>query len=107
MKAVYLQKKGSPESLISGEIPRPSPNAGQLLVRVHTTAIMPTEVQWAPTFQTLTGGPRPFPIVLGHEFSGVIEDAGPNVSGFQAGEEVFGLNDWFTNGAQAEYCVVD
>jgi NADPH:quinone reductase-like Zn-dependent oxidoreductase len=107
MKAVYLQKKGSPESLISGEIPRPSPNAGQLLVRVHTTAIMPTEVQWAPTFQTLTGGPRPFPIVLGHEFSGVIEDAGPNVSGFQIGEEVFGLNDWFTNGAQAEYCVVD
>jgi NADPH:quinone reductase-like Zn-dependent oxidoreductase len=44
---------------------------------------------------------------LGHEFSGVIESAGPNVTGFRAGEEVFGLNDWFTNGAQAEYCVVD
>ena len=107
MKAIYLEKKGDAESLISGEIPRPNANVGQVLVRVHATAVMPTEVQWTPTFQTRSGGPRPFPIVLGHEFSGVIEQAGPNASGFQIGEEVFGLNDWFTNGAQAEYCVVD
>jgi NADPH:quinone reductase-like Zn-dependent oxidoreductase len=45
--------------------------------------------------------------VLGHELSGVVAVTGPDVHGFQAGEEVFGLNDWFTNGAQAEYCVVD
>jgi NADPH:quinone reductase-like Zn-dependent oxidoreductase len=67
---------------------------------------MPTEVQWAPTFQTRSGAARPFPIVLGHEFSGIVEAAGPNVGGFSVSEEVFGLNDWFTNGAQAEYCVV-
>ena len=107
MKAVYLTKKGGAESLISGEILRPNPETRQVLVKVHATAIMPTEVQWDPTFQTQSGGPRPFPVVLGHEFSGVIAGTGPNVSGFQAGEEVFGLNDWFTNGAQAEYCVVD
>lgn len=107
MKAIYFEKKGSPESLISGEILRPTAAPGQVLVRVHATAIMPTEVQWGPTFQTRSGGPRSFPVVLGHEFSGVIEDAGSNVSGFQNDEEVFGLNDWFSNGAQAEYCVVD
>ena len=107
MKAVYLPKKGGAETLISGEILRPNPGAGQVLVKVHATAVMPTEVRWTPTFHTPSGGPRPFPIVLGHEFSGVIEYAGPNVGGFQPGEEVFGLNDWFTNGAQAEYCVVD
>jgi NADPH:quinone reductase-like Zn-dependent oxidoreductase len=107
MKAIYLPKKGGAESLIFAEIPRPNANAGQVLVRVHATAIMPTEVQWTPTFHTKSGGFRPFPIVLGHEFSGVVEDAGPNVSGFQVGDEVFGLNDWFINGAQAEYCVVD
>ena len=107
MKAIYLAKKGGAESLIAGEILRPSPQPRQVLVKVHATAIMPTEVQWTPTFQTLSGRPRPFPIVLGHEFSGVIADIGPDLSGFQAGEEVFGLNDWFTNGAQAEYCVVD
>lgn len=107
MKAVYLTKRAGAESLISGEIPLPNPGAGQILVRVHATAIMPAEIQWTPTFQTRSGGPRSFPIVLGHEFSGAVADAGPNVSGFQVGEEVFGLNDWFTNGAQAEYCVVD
>ena len=107
MKAMYLDRKGGAESLISGEILRPHPGAGQVLVKVHATAIMPAEVQWSPTFQTRSGGPRNFPIVLGHEFSGVIEDGGSNVGGFQMGEEVFGLNDWFANGAQAEYCVAD
>lgn len=107
MKAVYLDKKGGADSLISGEIQRPNPNAGQVLVKVHATAVMPTEVQWIPTFQTKSGDPRPFPIVLGHEFSGVVEGLSSNVSGFTVGEEVFGINDWFSNGAQAEYCVVD
>jgi NADPH:quinone reductase-like Zn-dependent oxidoreductase len=107
MKAVYLAKKGGAESLVSGEILRPSPEASQLIVKVHATAIIPAEIQWSPTLQDRLGAPRPFPVVLGHEFSGVVEIIGPNVSGFQAGEEIFGVNDWFTNGAQAEYCLED
>ena len=59
-----------------------------------------------PTFNTPSGQPRPFPIVLSHEFSGVAESLGGNAAGFNAGDEVYGLNDWFSNGAQAEYCVV-
>jgi NADPH:quinone reductase-like Zn-dependent oxidoreductase len=107
MKAVYLAKKGGTDSLISGEIQQPEPDAGQVLVKVYATAVMPTEVQWSPTFQTRSGDPRPFPIVLGHEFSGVVEGRGSNVSTFTVGQEVFGINDWFSNGTQAEYCVVD
>lgn len=107
MKATYLAKNGGTESLVFGEILRPNPEVGQVLVRVHGAAVMPTEIQWSPTFQTRAGDPRPFPIVLGHEFSGVIEKTGPNVSDLRVGQEVFGLNDWFINGAQAEYCVVD
>lgn len=107
MKAVYLARKGDAEALIAGEIPRSNPGAGQILVRVGATAIMPTEFQWDPTFQTQSGGPRPFPIVLGHEFSGVIAEIGPDVSEFEVSEEIFGLNNWYTNGAAAEYCVVD
>lgn len=105
MRAVYLQKKAGAESLVSGEIPQPKPGAGEVLVKVHATAVMPTELDWMPTFSQPSGGPRPFPIVLSHEFSGTVEALGPNVSGFSVGDEVFGLNDWFTNGAQAEYCV--
>ncbi len=67
---------------------------------------MPTEFQWFPTFNLPFGEPRPFPIVLSHEFSGVVASIGPKVTCISVGDEVYGLNDWFTNGAQAEYCVV-
>ena len=59
-----------------------------------------------PTFNQKSGEPRPFPIVLSHEFSGFVESVGANVHDVRAGDEVCGVNDWFINGAQAEYCVV-
>jgi len=105
MKAIYLNQKAGAESLIFGEIAKPQPKAGEVLVKVHATAITPTEFQWYPTFNMPSGDPRPFPIVLSHEFSGVIEALGEGVGNFKTGDEVYGLNDWFANGAQAEYCV--
>ncbi len=105
MKAVYLEKKGGPESLTVGDIPQPRPGANEALIKVHATAVMPTEFTWFPTFALPSGAPRAFPIVLSHEFSGVIEAVGPAVTTVKTGDAVYGLNDWFTNGAQAEYCV--
>lgn len=106
VKAIYLNEKAGPEALMAGDLPRPVPKAGELLVEVHATAIMPTELQWYPTFSQKSGEPRLFPIVLSHEFSGVVESVGAGVNGFKPGEKVYGLNDWFSNGAQADYCVV-
>lgn len=105
MKAIYLEEKAGPESLLPGEIPQPRPGEDEVLVKVHATAITPTEFQWFPTFNLKSGEPRSFPIVLGHEFSGVVESLGANVEGVRVGEAVYGINDWFANGAQAEYCV--
>ena len=105
MKAIYLNQKAGPESLVCGELPQPAPIEGEVLVKVHATAVTPTEFQWYPTFTTSSGEPRPFPIVLSHEFSGVIEALGAGVENFKIGDAVYGLNDWFTNGAQAEYCI--
>jgi NADPH:quinone reductase-like Zn-dependent oxidoreductase len=106
MKAIYLKKKGGAETLVAGDIPKPNPKADEALIKVYATAIMPTEFHWEPTFNKQSGEPRPFPIVLSHEFSGVVESVGANVSNVSAGDEVYGVNDWFINGAQAEYCVV-
>jgi len=105
MKAIYLEKKAGAESLVSGEIPRPSPKTDEALIKVCATAVTPTELQWMPTFSQPSGEPRPFPIVLSHEFSGIVESVGPNVTNVRVGDGVFGLNDWFANGALAEYCV--
>jgi len=105
MKAIFLNQPAGLESLTLGDLPRPVPRAGEVLVRVHATAVTPTEFQWYPTFHQPTGEARPFPIVLSHEFSGVVESVGPEVTDWQPGEGVFGISDWFANGAQAEYCV--
>jgi len=105
MNAVYLEARAGAEGLVAGEIPRPSPGEGEVLVKVHATSVMPSELEWFTTFSLPFGEPRPFPIVLSHEFSGTVESVGARVSGFSHGDQVFGINNWFSNGAQAEYCV--
>lgn len=106
MKAAYLKSNSGANSLTVGDIPAPKPAAGEVLVKVYATAVTPTELRWQPTFNQSDGQARPFPIVLSHEFSGVIASLGSNVTGLSVGDEVYGLNDWYTNGAQAEFCVV-
>jgi NADPH:quinone reductase-like Zn-dependent oxidoreductase len=105
MKAIRLHQIGGPESLRCEDAPKPTPNDNQVLVRVHATAITPTEFAWYPTFHTPDGGPRPFPIILGHEFSGVVDAIGPACMGVQVGDLVYGLSDWFIDGSQADYCL--
>src|SRR5262249_11235541 len=51
------------------------------------------------------GNARPFPIILGHEFAGVVAAIGLDTIGVRIGDSVYGLNDWFSDGAQAEYCL--
>jgi len=105
MKVIYLNQKAGPESLVFGDLPQPAPKEGEVLVKVHATAITPTEFQWYPTFNTPSGELRPFPVVLGHEFSGVVEALGSGVENLKVGDAVYGLNGWFANGAEAEFCV--
>jgi NADPH:quinone reductase-like Zn-dependent oxidoreductase len=105
MRAIRLHQVGGSESLLCEDAPKPSPKANQVLVQVYATGITPTEFDWYPTFHTPDGGTRPFPIILGHEFSGVVDAIGPACRGVQVGDPVYGLSDWFIDGAQAEYCL--
>lgn len=58
-----------------------------------------------PTWKQRTGQPRPFPLVLSHEFSGAVEALGVGVTDFKPADAVYGMNDWFANDAQSGYCV--
>jgi len=69
---MYLEKMAGPEGLVLGEIPKPNPKAGEVLIKVHATAVMPSEFTWFPTFKLPSGEPREFPIVLSHEVSGKV-----------------------------------
>jgi len=105
LKALRLHVHSDPASFAYEEAPRPEPGEGEVLIRVHAAAVTPTERVWAPTSTTRSGEPRAFPVILGHEFSGEVSAVGPGVSDLRKGDAVFGMNDWFRDGAQAEYCV--
>jgi NADPH:quinone reductase-like Zn-dependent oxidoreductase len=104
MKAIRLYGALGSQRVVLEDILRPQIGAGEVLVRVHATAVTPGELEWYPTLHTQSGEPRSQPI-LSHEFSGVIEEIAPEVTGLAKGDLVYGLNSWFRDGAAAEYCV--
>jgi NADPH:quinone reductase-like Zn-dependent oxidoreductase len=91
-------------ALVAADLPEPQPSADEVLIRVCAAGVTPTELGWFPTKQAKDGAPRKG-AVPSHEFSGVIAGLGRNVRGFEVGQEVYGLNDWFADGATAEFCV--
>lgn len=89
--------------LMPANVERPVPGPGELLIRVHAAGVTPTELQWYPTMHTKSGAPRRNAIP-GHEFSGVVAATGAGVVDVAVGQEVFGMSDWFAEGASAEFC---
>src|SRR5580698_9911702 len=103
MRLMRLTGTGAGTVLTEQNEPQPAPGPGEVLVRVHAAGVIPTELQWYPTSHTKTGEPRSH-AVPSHEFSGVVAALGEGTTGFKVGDEVYGMNDWFSDGALAEYC---
>jgi NADPH:quinone reductase-like Zn-dependent oxidoreductase len=104
MKVMRWTEASDGPVLVEDSAPVPEPGAGEILVRVHAAAVTPAERHWYPTTHSKEGGTRTG-AVPAHEFSGVIAATGAGISGFFPGDEVFGMNDWFADGATAEYCI--
>ena len=100
MKVFRYNDSPDAPALVAGTASVPKPKAGELLIRVHAAGVTPTELQWSPTTRALDGSVRTGAIP-GHEFSGVVEAGDPG----WIGREIFGFNDWFADGATAEYCL--
>ena len=104
MKTMRLSDSAQPPVLVEETVPQPQPRQGELLVRVYAAGVTPTELLWYPTTHSKNGERRSH-AVPGHEFSGVIAAVGEDTVGFDIGQEVYGMNDWFADGALAEYCL--
>jgi NADPH:quinone reductase-like Zn-dependent oxidoreductase len=104
MKAMQVNKADQEPRLILVELQKPEAGLGEILVRVHAAGVTPTELLWYPTTHTKSGAAR-MRTVPGHEFSGVIKAMGKDVQDFEVGDEVYGMNDWFADGATAEFCI--
>lgn len=105
MKAIGLHHRGGPEALALDDAPVPRAETGELLIEVRAAGVTPTELDWLPTWTTPAGAQRDLPVVPGHEFSGVVRAVGPGVTDLAPGDAVYGMNDWYRNGALAERCV--
>ncbi len=101
MKAICLRARDGPEALAYDEAQQPRPGEGEVLVRVHAAGVIHTELSWLPTWTNRAGEP----VIPGHEFSGEIAALGAGVRDAGVGDLVYGLNDWYRDGASAEYCV--
>ena len=83
MKAAVLESTDKVSVL---DVEDPSPSEGEVLVKVHYSGICGSDVQ-----RVLEGRVHGFPIILGHEFSGVVEKVGSGVSEALLGKRVSGI----------------
>jgi NADPH:quinone reductase-like Zn-dependent oxidoreductase len=104
MEAVEIHQSPEGVTLRAAQVPQPVPGAGEVLIEVHAAGVTATELDWYPTMHTKDGQQRRNAIP-GHEFSGVVAAKGEAVTDFAVGDPVYGMNDWFADGASAEFCI--
>src|SRR5256885_12547423 len=108
MKAIRIDKYGGPEVLQYEDAPRPKPQAGEVLVRVKAAGVNP--IDWKVREGHMKDfWPHKFPLILGWDLSGVVEEVGPGPAAagrFKIGDDVYSIPDPTRNGAYADYIVV-
>ncbi|PZF86652.1 NADP-dependent oxidoreductase [Jiangella anatolica] len=105
MRAITIGDFGAAPAL--GELPRPEPEAGEVLVRVRASSINGFD---AATAAGMLQGlmEHRFPVVLGKDFAGTVEAVGAGVTRFGIGDDVFGvvMKPFLGDGGLGEYVVV-
>ncbi|MGP0063732.1 MAG: NADPH:quinone reductase [Isosphaeraceae bacterium] len=106
MRAAYIEETGEPDVIKVGELPRPEPGPGQVLVRVRAVAINPIDLYIR---SGLVAMPMSFPYVILCDLSGTVEKVGPQCTRFQVGDRVWGSNQGLLGrpGVAAEFAAVD
>jgi NADPH:quinone reductase-like Zn-dependent oxidoreductase len=107
MRAVVHHNYGPPDVLRVENVPVPSPAAGQVLIRVAATSINLSDwetLRGTPLYSRFGGLRRPARPTLGSDIAGRVETVGDGVTGFRAGDEVYGDN-LVLKGGFAEYAV--
>jgi NADPH:quinone reductase-like Zn-dependent oxidoreductase len=103
MKAVVIHQYGGPEVLKYEDIPRPEPKDDQLLVRVIAAGVNPVD---GMIRSGMFKGNRVFPIILGGDVAGVVEEIGSKITKFKAGDPVFAYVSLNNSGGYAQYALV-
>ena len=104
MKAMVFTRYGAPDGLQLVDVDKPTPKAGEVLVKVVATAVNQADHHvLSGSLRFSTGLLKPKQRILGSDIAGVVEAIGPNVTQFQVGDAVFGDLSGQGRGGFAEY----
>ena len=98
MKAIQIREIGGPEVLKLAELAIPEPGPGQVLIRVEAIGVNFIEVYFRKGTYKAS-----LPFIPGSEAAGTVEELGPGVTGFKAGDSVASVS---VLGSYAEYALV-
>ncbi|MGA3334352.1 MAG: quinone oxidoreductase [Terracidiphilus sp.] len=98
MKAIQIYSTGGPEVLQLADLPIPQPGPGQVLIRIEATGVNFIEIYFRKGVYKTS-----LPMTPGSEAAGTVEELGPGVTGFAAGDAVASTS---VIGSYAEYALV-
>lgn len=106
MKAVRLHEFGGPEVLRYEDAPMPELKDGEVLVKVHASAVNPPDWYLRDGYRSLPPEWQPegdFPMILGTDISGVVQAVSTGVNNFKVGDEVYSMVRFFSIGESKGY----
>ena len=115
MKAVTYQKYGPPSVLNLVDIEKPTPKNHEVLVKIHATTVTSGDARLRSSdfppiawffVRLMYGLFKPKKEILGHEFSGIIEAIGQDVTTYEVGDEVVGTPTLLPSGSYTEYLCI-
>jgi NADPH:quinone reductase-like Zn-dependent oxidoreductase len=109
MNAITLDEAGTSPAL-RDDLPVPTPGPREVLVRVQASSVNPVDNAIAAGMLAQMGVEYEYPVTLGRDYAGVVEQVGVDVTGYAPGDEVFGFlvhaNPTARDGSWAELITV-
>src|SRR3954465_2156923 len=107
MKAIVVTDRAAGTAgMTLVERPEPQAAINDVIVQVHASGFVGTELAWPSTWTDRLDRDRT-PSIPGHELAGVVLALGYGATGRSVGQRVFGLSDWYRDGTLAEHVAVE
>src|SRR4051812_33053006 len=90
MRAITLDSANTAPALRE-DLPQPTPADNEVLVRVHASSVNPVDNSIAAGMLAQMGVEYEYPVILGRDYAGVVEQTGSGITRYQAGDQVFGF----------------
>ena len=107
MKAIVVTDQAAGTAGMKlAERPEPQAAINDVVVQVHASGFVGTELSWPSTWADRLAHNRT-PTIPGHELAGVVTALGYGTTGLSVGQRVFGLEDWYRDGTLAEFLAIE